>query len=218
MTIASSQDATSLPQVSTPDTVALRRRWVVTQWSTHEDEFIHLGTAGSSRHDAAGLWHDRFLPSAAEPNIEAAPGVGRWLRGRDPLDDSFEGVFAPDTSEGRWPPSLTAVTAFEQGLRSFLEQELARWTGRDDAYAVRSIRGILDNLRLFRRQYFGVGRDGSRLLHVNWFPNPATEGYDEDYDWLEEFVSVGDGGFWFCRVSYDPEQRRYHRLSWNGEA
>lgn len=131
-----------------------------------------------------------------------------------------EGMFAPDTSEGHWTPSLADVTAFEQGLRSFLEQELARWTERDNAHAVRSIRGILDNLRMFRRQYFGVVRDGSRLIYVNCFPNPATEGegYDEEFDWLEEFVGVCDGGFWFWRVEYDPERRQYHRLDWNGEA
>ena len=70
---------------------------------------------------------------------------------------------------------------------------------------------IHKNLKNYRRQYFGIfGENGERILFINAF-------WDDDFSyWLDNEVSVDDGGSYFWNIKYDIKKNSFKDFMVNG--
>ena len=102
-----------------------------------------------------------------------------------------------------WTPSEAEVRALERSLPEFIA---ARWP-KD--------RGPKIDPSGHKKQYFGVTRNGRRLVFVNAFCEEHTK---HDPDWSKHFVFVFDGGSCFFHVYYDPSANSFLDLRVNGVA
>jgi hypothetical protein len=114
------------------------------------------------------------------------------------LRSGIEGAIVPAErmapAAGYWTASEAEVTKFEVGLSAFLQR--ARPPEAPDLH--KAAPG-------YKRQYFGITKDGKRLLFVFFFCRPLP-------GWQEKPVSVDDGGKCFFEVTYDPKADKYERV------
>jgi hypothetical protein len=102
-----------------------------------------------------------------------------------------------------WTPSEAEVRVLERSLPEFLA---AHWP-KD--------RGPKIDASRHKRQYFGVTRNGHKLVFVNAFCEEHTQ---QDPDWSKHFVFVFDGGSCFFQLYYDPSANSFLDLRVNGFA
>ncbi|MHC4837415.1 MAG: hypothetical protein ACYTF3_04425 [Planctomycetota bacterium] len=100
--------------------------------------------------------------------------------------------------------ALDPWTAKSAGAREFARVELPK---------------ILDRLREYRRQVYGVIVDGRPMLYVSFLPGADWDEFGDGFaDWRERTIAVSDGGFWFWAVLYDPATGDYTGLDLHGYA
>jgi hypothetical protein len=100
-----------------------------------------------------------------------------------------------------WTPTDAEIRVLEAALPEFLAKS---WPAD---------RGRLDGLEQYRRQYFGLSREGRRVIFVNAFCGPFAETLP---DWQKRLVTVSDGGGCFFQVYYDPSTKEFRDLRVNG--
>ena len=102
-----------------------------------------------------------------------------------------------------WTPSTGEIEVLEAGLSSFL-----RSNQPEDRSAIGELSG-------YKRQYFGVTRDGRRAIFVSAFCRNHWEAHP---NWEEHLVFPLDGGSCYFQLFYNPDARSFYGLSINGEA
>jgi hypothetical protein len=95
----------------------------------------------------------------------------------------------PGSGSPFWTPSRLEIRSLERALPDFLT---AHWPPR---------RGPMVDLSKYKAQYFGVSRDGKKLIFINAF---CDEFAQRNPDWANRFVGVADGGSCFFYLFYDP--------------
>lgn len=65
--------------------------------------------------------------------------------------------------------------------------------------------------KAYRRQYFGIVAGGRRLLYANAFLEPMA-----NKEWKDYAIVVCDGGSGAWGAVYDPRERRWTDLHFNG--
>lgn len=113
----------------------------------------------------------------------------------------FEGVIL---LPGDWVPTSKEVLALEEALVTYLTQQQHAF----DSSQV----PIEERLPTYRRQYWGVIENNTRLIVVNFFCDASHT------EWTEQEVVVLDGGDCFFRVRYDVEAGTFSNLIVNGSA
>jgi hypothetical protein len=113
-----------------------------------------------------------------------------------------------------WTPSELEIASAELSLRHWLEAASGGSSGEAHHPEIDRIRA---NLARYRRQYVGILIDGQREVFINFFPE-AENGTDNHAYWLDEFVVVFDGGFWFWRIQCGIESSSCHDFLVNGDA
>lgn len=66
----------------------------------------------------------------------------------------------------------------------------------------------------YARQYFGVSKNGRKLIYLNAFCNPSRF----DPQWKKEIILVKDGGSCYFQVYFDPAKKEFIDLHYNGQA
>lgn len=146
-------------------------------------------------------------PSEPEPPaepfgnpMEASSPPQVWL----PPHVLFTREFAEEQGVPGWVAALDPWTARSAGAREFARVELPK---------------ILDRLREYRRQVYGVIVDGRPMLYMSFLPGADWDEFGDGFaDWRERTIAVSDGGFWFWAVLYDPETGDYTGLDLHGYA
>jgi hypothetical protein len=124
-------------------------------------------------------------------------------------DGSFEGVIVPERdaggidpqAQGYWTPAERDVLALESGLAAFLR-----------ASAPARSPDLWEKQPTYKRQYFGLIRDGRRLVYASFFCSVQGD------DWRSQALFVMDGGDCFFQLTYDVERGVYGDLMVNGDA
>ncbi len=115
-------------------------------------------------------------------------------------------------SSGRWKPSAEETRKALAAIQTFLERPST------NAWENSEIPKILKHTKEYRVQFFGIVRDGNRLIRCNFFPAPR-QGEQEHYqDWQRQEIMVLDGGFWFWQVEYEPSTGKCLNFTSNGDA
>lgn len=131
--------------------------------------------------------------------VGALGGCGRssanWTVLREAL--SFSGYWRCDEVE---------IAEAVAGSRMFLSQLKVEVTSE---YRRREIEKILAHWDDYTCQVVCHTKNGRRMIHLNFVPREEAKA---------EYVSVMDGGFWYWRIEYDYEDRRYVDFRSNGYA
>ena len=115
--------------------------------------------------------------------------------------DEFEGVIL---LPGGWVPKVEEVLALEEQLATYLPQQ---------QHAFDSLQApIEERLPTYKRQYWGLLKDGKRVVFANFFCNALH------YDWLHQQVVVEDGGDCYFQIRYDVKTGTLSDLHVNGSA
>ena len=101
-----------------------------------------------------------------------------------------------------WTPTKGQIAELERLIESFIKSHPA-----EDGRTV--------NLSEYGRQYYGVTRDGKKAIYLNAFCSPTILG---EKKWKKEMVFVLDGGSCFFQVFYDPTEKAFSGLRYNGVA
>jgi hypothetical protein len=143
------------------------------------------------------------LPLQAVGDDPAIPGK---IYDAKQAEEFSKGRFAEGLADGApfWTPTEADVQALERALPEYLS---SHWPAD---------RGAKIDASSHRRQYFGVSRNGSKLIFVNAFCTAYWE--EENPDWSTHFVFVFDGGSCFFQLLYDPSKRSFRDLQVNGVA
>jgi hypothetical protein len=123
-------------------------------------------------------------------------------------DGSFEGVIVPERdaggidpqAQGYWTPAERDVLALEAGLAAFLR-----------ASAPARSPDLWEKQPTYKRQYFGLIRDGKRLVYASFFCSVPGD------EWRSQALFVMDGGDCFFQLTYDVERGVYGDLMVNGD-
>ena len=168
--------------------------------------------------------------------VAAAPGdpSTRHIKG-----DDFRGVIlteqqAPrvsylsrETVVGFWMPSEADIDALESRLRAALEAASSNPEQLDPESATDPVRReyvsgeivkILEHLPEYRRQYLGIRLAESQRVWVYFFPGEPKDREDPYDYWLERWVMVLDGGFWYWSIQFDPSTGNFVEFYSNGYA
>ena len=101
-----------------------------------------------------------------------------------------------------WTPTLDQV----RELESLLPQYLAAHPPIDDKPVI--------NFSEYGRQYIGVTKDRRKLIYLNAFCRPQRFGQK----WEKEAVLVKDGGSCYFQIYFDPAEKEFIGLRYNGQA
>ncbi len=156
----------------------------------------------------------RGLVSCMVAVLATGTGAGPTAGGKTP--SANRAVFAAEAARRAWAgavpsgwefwtPTAADVRAFEGKLPAFLRREMAR---EPDARS----RWLWKVVHRYKRQYFGVVRDGHRVIDSSFFCTV------DDDRWRRERFDVFDGGVCFFRVTYDVEGGEFSHLIVNAEA
>src|ERR1700686_827639 len=108
---------------------------------------------------------------------------------------------SPTDASDFWIPSPSQIQAIEQRL-----PELLRKSGHklklSDSY----------------RKYIGVTSHGKKLIYLNSFPEFALKYSEGRRNWRTTALTVCDGGDVFWGVEFDPADKTFHHLEFNGVA
>jgi len=122
-----------------------------------------------------------------------------------PADYPLE--YAVGSDYGRWLPGLRDIDEAEALLFSNLAESRFR-----DPYIKSCLPLIRENLRVYKRQYFGLlDKSGNRIVWINLFLREAD-------NWQQELVMVDDGGYGYFNVKINLETKEVFELAINGEA
>jgi hypothetical protein len=105
----------------------------------------------------------------------------------------------PANVTGFWTPSFEQVLLIEERLPALLSKS-----------------GHKVNLARTRRQYVGIISSGKKLIYLNALLAETPQ--PDDPDSRSAAVMVCDGGDAFWGVEFDPVDRTFHKLDFNGEA
>ena len=103
-----------------------------------------------------------------------------------------------------WTPDEEEIIALEEGLEAFLRTEAG------DTYP-----RLSDELSSYKRQYFGIVKEGGREIFGVFFCASYYEYFD---NWDESLAAVNDGGDCFFELRYNVETGTFSDLSVHGEA
>jgi hypothetical protein len=112
-------------------------------------------------------------------------------------------------SSSDWKPSAEQTQKALAAVQAFLDKP-----GSTNNWTKGEIKKILAHTKEYRVQFFGIVRDGTRLVWCNFFP--ASDPFGRD--WRREKVQVLDGGFWFWQIEYDPSTGECLNFGVNGYA
>jgi hypothetical protein len=178
-----------------------------------------------------------FVPSVLAVTVWTATAAERPLPPPLPVltGRGFTGVIFPaaqarsegiDQPEARdyWTPSPADVAEMESRLRSALVRQRdaddrlqGRSTGaRRDLHVFRShhIGQILEHLAAYRRQYVGTVVQGEKRLFVNCFRGDPQQ----HPAWRQRLVDVDDGGFYYWRIQYQVDRKRFLEVDINSDS
>jgi hypothetical protein len=178
-----------------------------------------------------------FVPSALAMILWTVTAAERLLPPPLPVltGRGFTGVVFPaaqarseriDQPEARdyWTPSPADVAEMESRLRSALVRQRDaddRLQGRSkgarrDVHVFRShhIGQILEHLAAYRRQYVGIVVQGEKRLFVNCFRGDPQQ----HASWRQQLVDVDDGGFYYWRIQYQVDRKRFLEVDINSDA
>jgi hypothetical protein len=139
---------------------------------------------------------------AAPAAVHRTPAANRAVFTADATRRTFSSVPA---GWAFWTPESADVRAFEEKLPAFLRREMA-----DDVDV--EARSLWKVVHRFKRQYFGVVKNGRRVIESSFFCHVM------DDRWRRERVEVFDGGLCYFRVTYDVERGEFSGLVVNAEA
>lgn len=118
--------------------------------------------------------------------------------------------YAPDIVRG-WNPSNQQIEELEKNLTR-IEKLTAK--------ACCLMRGNLENVNKYIRQYVGVEVNGQQLIYINAFPVGEFEDWPADLvkvpNWKEQAYVVCDGGDYYWGAVYNPETNSFSDLAFNG--
>ncbi|MCX5784638.1 MAG: hypothetical protein NTX59_03020 [Elusimicrobia bacterium] len=100
-----------------------------------------------------------------------------------------------------WEPSSRQILRFEAAFPEYLR---GNPTGR-------GMPG--EDFKSYGRQYFGISKNGKRLIYLNAFCGPERFPNRQMYK-----VWVLDGGKCYFHVIYNPAENKFSDLQYNGEA
>jgi hypothetical protein len=103
-----------------------------------------------------------------------------------------------------WTPALADVLALEEKLPAYLREQ----------YKNRRKEPLWKRAPRYKRQYFGITRQGERVIYANFF----CALFSNAEDWHHVPVGVADGGDCYFSVEYDMKRGTLHDLVVNGEA
>ena len=132
-----------------------------------------------------------------------------------------------ETIEGYWTPTSEEIAGIEAALgpamnaaandpTSVLGPRRNAQQNRD--WAQRQIGSIVQNLDRYGRQYVGIRINGSKRIFISCFHLTRNGPREEPAYWRTGFVVVNDGGFWYWRIQYDVEKKRFLEFDSNGYA
>jgi hypothetical protein len=107
---------------------------------------------------------------------------------------------------GGAPPFWTPTDDQVQELESLLPKYLKSYPPIDDE--------AVGNCFEYGHQYFGVTKNGRRLIYLNAFCKPSRF----DPRWQKEMIVVRDGGSCYFQVYFDPAEKEFINLRYNGQA
>jgi hypothetical protein len=103
---------------------------------------------------------------------------------------------SPKNVTGFWTPSVGDVLEAEKRLPAFLSRC-----------------GHKIDLARTHRQYMGIISAGKKLVYLN-----ALLAEESDLDWRAGAIMVCDGGDAYWGVEFDPADKSFQNLEFNGEA
>jgi hypothetical protein len=108
-----------------------------------------------------------------------------------------QGVLVSDA----WKPSREDAAKLEAGLVDYIRRNPPERSPR-----------LWRKLKLYRRQYIGITRDGRRFIRCIAFCDAAG------LNWKRQIVVVFDGGDCYFEIDYDVDSGTYSNLYVHGEA
>jgi hypothetical protein len=134
--------------------------------------------------------------AAALPELDARLGViFPAAKARDLLHQCSRSSLK---ASGTWTPDKNQIAILEKGL-------VAALAAADGAQNYKR------DITHVARQYGGILISGRKLIYVNGFP-----GRTSDSDWRRHAMLVCDGGPAFFGAEYDPANRTFTGLEFNG--
>ena len=105
-----------------------------------------------------------------------------------------------------WTPTHDQIIELEKRLQGYLEKH--------QPINDHSVENVFE----YGRQYWGLTRKGRKLIYVNAFCNPDdfTPRLDWSFDWRKNIVRVRDGGSCYFQAYYDPIDKTFIELNFNG--
>jgi len=142
------------------------------------------------------------------PAAKAAPVPGaedRMIFAKEAARELWAFQFPPPAMF--WTPEIADVLKMERRLPAFLRHERKPPRG-----AAAGRQPLWKRVASYKRQYFGLVRQGRWIVRANFFCDAAGK------DWRREPVVGKDGGDCYFQVEYDPKTGRFSDLTVNGDA
>jgi len=120
----------------------------------------------------------------------------------------------PQHVTGFWLPQTEQIADLEVRLPALVKQEIHRIIGASDQKKDRQMPNYL-------RQYAGLIESGRKIIYVNGFLADETyagDGLRRKTDWRPRAVMVCDGYINYFGVEYDPRNKVFTGLAFNGAA
>ena len=113
--------------------------------------------------------------------------------------------------EGSWNPSPPQIQDLENKL-----YKISELTSEKCCLGGEKV----DDINKFYRQYVGVIINGKKLIYINAFSKEDFEfGKSKtEIDWRKESYIICDGGYYYWGAIYNPENKEFTDLAFNGVA
>ncbi len=113
---------------------------------------------------------------------------------------------------GSWTPTPREADAAYKCVQVFFRGSAQR----DRLFATQALE-ILRHRREYRVQFYGMHRNGRKIIYCNFFPtkSPGCEA-DPYRDVTTELLEVSDGGSSYWHIDYDPSSKRCSNFIPNG--
>jgi hypothetical protein len=124
--------------------------------------------------------------------------------------------------ESFWTPSMNDIFNAESMLSATLKkaqtdpEPIAEYYKKEDSRERLKfdIGQILENYQKYYRQYVGLTINGKKYIYLNSIPRESKM----SSEYKKRVIYVLDGGFWFWKVLYSVEDKKFQRIEINGRA
>ncbi len=160
----------------------------------HHDMFT-----GNPQFSSGRYWHSFFTEVYERENLLAFGMGGKSMNSNSVI---FPAEEIPFGEAPFWTPTLDQVKELEALLPKYLKSHPPIYD--------KPVGDVFE----YGRQYFGVTKNGRKLIYLNALYNPSRF----DPQWKKEIFLVMDGGSCYFQVYFDPVKKEFTHLHYNGQA